>query len=68
MESDVLPPYADHVQLWSSELQAWVPPTIFDAHIHLGPAEVMAPFGPQRRQLPGGKRHDFLRDWPERSG
>jgi predicted TIM-barrel fold metal-dependent hydrolase len=44
--------YCDHVGLWARELSAWVPDAIFDAHIHLGPPEVMGEIGPQRRRVP----------------
>jgi hypothetical protein len=46
------PPYADHVGLWADELMAWVPDVIFDAHVHLGPPEVMGKISPERLQLP----------------
>lgn len=44
--------YADHVRLWSDELRDWLPERLFDAHVHLGPPEVMGPISAQRRQLP----------------
>ena len=44
--------YADHVQLWADELKSWMPPIIFDAHVHLGPPEVMGPLSAERRKLP----------------
>ena len=44
--------YCDHVGLWARELAAWVPEEIFDAHVHLGPPEVMGRIGPQRERLP----------------
>jgi predicted TIM-barrel fold metal-dependent hydrolase len=44
--------YADHVGLWADELAAWLPEAIFDAHVHLGPPEVMGPIHPERRNLP----------------
>jgi predicted TIM-barrel fold metal-dependent hydrolase len=44
--------YADHVGLWAGELAAWLPEAIFDAHVHLGPPEVMGPIHPERRSLP----------------
>jgi predicted TIM-barrel fold metal-dependent hydrolase len=44
--------YRDHVGLWGRELSAWVPDAIFDAHVHLGPPEVMGEIGPQRRRVP----------------
>ena len=34
-------PYQDHVKLWAEELKDWVPETIFDAHVHLGPPEAI---------------------------
>jgi len=46
------PSYYDHVELWAGELQDWVPERIFDAHVHLGPPEVMGSISAQRRQLP----------------
>jgi predicted TIM-barrel fold metal-dependent hydrolase len=44
--------YCDHVGLWGRELSAWVPDAIFDAHVHLGPPEVMGEIGPQRGRVP----------------
>lgn len=44
--------YVDHIGLWSGELRDWLPKRIFDAHVHLGPPEVMGPISPHRRQLP----------------
>jgi hypothetical protein len=44
--------YADHVGLWAGELAAWLPEAIFDAHVHLGPPEVMGPIRAERRCLP----------------
>ena len=44
--------YVDHVQLWANELKGWTPPVIFDAHVHLGPPEVMGPLSAERRKLP----------------
>lgn len=46
----VTPHYVDHIGLWREELRAWAPETIFDAHVHLGPAEVMGPLTAERRQ------------------
>jgi len=43
--------YVDHVGLWRSELRAWVPETIFDAHVHLGPRDAMGPLAPDRQKL-----------------
>lgn len=48
----VPPGYVDHVRLWANELQRWTPPVFFDAHVHLGPPEVMGPLSPERRKLP----------------
>ncbi len=45
------PPYADHIGLWADELMAWVPDVIFDAHVHLGPPEVMGTINVERRQV-----------------
>ncbi len=45
-----LAPYCDHVGLWRDELRAWVPRSLFDAHVHLGPPEAMTPLSPQRRR------------------
>jgi hypothetical protein len=59
--------YVDHVRLWQDELRAWVPPVVFDAHVHLGPAAVMGPISPARRQLPlctfTCLTWEQLRDW-----
>ena len=46
------PGYVDHVQLWANELKSWTPPIFFDAHVHLGPSEVMGPLSPERHKLP----------------
>lgn len=46
-----VPPYADHVGLWADELMEWVPDVVFDAHVHLGPPEVMGAVSPQRMQV-----------------
>lgn len=40
--------YQDHVGLWQDELAAWVPDEIFDAHVHLGPHDIMRPFSENR--------------------
>jgi len=45
----VLPPYQDHVRLWADELRAWVPEALFDAHVHIGPAQAVGPIAPERR-------------------
>ena len=44
--------YCDHVGLWARELSAWLPDEIFDAHVHLGPPEVMGEISPQRQRVP----------------
>jgi len=43
--------YIDHIGLWAHELKAWVPPRIFDAHVHLGPPDIVVPVTDDRRQL-----------------
>lgn len=43
-----LPDYEDHVGLWAGELQAWLPDRIFDAHVHLGPPEIVTGLSPER--------------------
>ncbi|MCC7518970.1 MAG: amidohydrolase family protein [Verrucomicrobiae bacterium] len=48
----ILPPYQDHIGLWREELAAWLPDTIFDAHVHLGPPEAMGPIPLHRLQEP----------------
>jgi predicted TIM-barrel fold metal-dependent hydrolase len=40
--------YVDHVRLWTDELKRWLPPVLFDAHVHLGPPEIVAPLRPER--------------------
>ena len=40
--------YQDHVALWRDELAAWVPDEMFDAHVHLGPYDIMRPFSKER--------------------
>lgn len=44
--------YTDTANLWRSELRAWVPKAIFDAHVHLGPPEAMAPIVGARTGIP----------------
>lgn len=44
--------YCDHAGLWGRELAAWMPESIFDAHVHLGPPDVMGEISPQRRRVP----------------
>lgn len=34
--------------MWHTELAAWAPREIFDAHVHLGPPGIAAPFTPER--------------------
>jgi len=45
-------PYEDHIGLWADELKNWVPDSIFDSHIHLGPAEAMGPISRARQKEP----------------
>jgi len=33
--------YIDHTGLWQNELNSWVPQEIFDAHVHLGPGDIL---------------------------
>lgn len=47
-----VPSYEDHLGLWADELSRWVPDVIFDAHVHLGPPEVMGAFSPDRLKDP----------------
>jgi predicted TIM-barrel fold metal-dependent hydrolase len=42
--------YTDHVGLWRDQLRAWVPDDIFDAHVHLGPPEVMGEISDERKR------------------
>ena len=46
--STVINDYRDHVDLWREELSAWLPEKILDAHVHLGPQEIVGPI-PQHR-------------------
>jgi predicted TIM-barrel fold metal-dependent hydrolase len=50
-EPAAVPPYADHIGLWADELMAWLPDVIFDAHVHLGPPEVMGTINAERQQV-----------------
>lgn len=43
-----LPGYEDHIGLWKGELKAWLPDRIFDAHVHLGPPEIVTKLVPER--------------------
>ena len=45
-----LPDYQDHIGLWAGELKVWLPDRIFDAHVHLGPPEIVARLSPGRNQ------------------
>ncbi|MFH0965424.1 MAG: amidohydrolase family protein [Planctomycetota bacterium] len=47
-----LGPYVDHVGLWRDELREWVPQELFDAHVHLGPPDVMGGIDADRRKAP----------------
>lgn len=47
----MVPAYKDHIGLWADELKAWVPGRIFDAHVHLGPPEIVSPITADRRKL-----------------
>lgn len=40
--------YHDHVAMWQRELAAWVPAEVFDAHVHLGPPDIVALIPPHR--------------------
>jgi len=42
-------PYEDHVRLWADELRAWLPETLFDAHVHIGLPDAVGPIAPERR-------------------
>ena len=44
--------YTDTTNLWQEELQAWVPDVMFDAHVHLGPPQAMAPIVGMRAAIP----------------
>ncbi|NLX99262.1 MAG: amidohydrolase family protein [Rhodopirellula sp.] len=60
-------PYVDHVGLWQQELRDWLPATIFDAHVHLGPPEVMRSIREDRKKLAlstfTSLTWEELRDW-----
>ena len=40
--------YEDHANLWKDELSGWLPDSLFDGHIHLGPSDVIGEIPPQR--------------------
>ena len=40
--------YEDHIGLWADELRGWVPDTVFDAHVHVGPPEIVGEVRPER--------------------
>ncbi|MCK5802508.1 MAG: amidohydrolase family protein, partial [Lentisphaeria bacterium] len=46
----MIPKYEDHVALWRDELKAWMPSSVFDAHVHLCPPEAMGAFSAARRR------------------
>lgn len=41
-------PYEDHIGLWANELREWMPDGIFDAHVHIGPPEIVGSMRPER--------------------
>ena len=46
------PDYLDHLGLWKNELSDWMPDNLFDAHLHLGPAEAMGDISLERYHEP----------------
>lgn len=44
----VVESYQDHIDLWQGELRDWLPETIFDAHVHLGPPVIVSPIPSHR--------------------
>jgi predicted TIM-barrel fold metal-dependent hydrolase len=38
--------------MWKNELRDWVPATLFDAHVHLGPPEIVSPVSQSRKTNP----------------
>lgn len=42
--------YDDHVGLWNRELAEWLPPAVFDAHVHLGLPEAVGQVSSERRR------------------
>lgn len=46
-----LPDYQDHIGLWAGELKSWLPDGLFDAHVHLGPPEIVARLSLERKNL-----------------
>ncbi len=50
MAITVLPPYSDPIGVWESALRDWLPPVLFDAHVHLGPPEAVGPVSAERRK------------------
>ena len=44
--------YPDHIGLWQKELASWVPDLLFDAHVHLGPDNILkTALSPERTKL-----------------
>ena len=44
--------YVDEANVWARVLADWMPETLFDAHVHLGPREAMAPIEGARLSVP----------------
>ena len=40
----------DHVGLWRDELSEWLPDELFDAHVHIGPPDIVGPITPERQR------------------
>ncbi|MFH2068911.1 MAG: amidohydrolase family protein [Candidatus Omnitrophota bacterium] len=64
--AEKLPPYEDHIGLWKKELKNWIPDTIFDAHVHLGPPEIVRTMSVGRRKEPLSTFTDFT--WETAAG
>ena len=59
-------PYKDHIGLWKKELKDWIPDTIFDAHVHLGPPEIVGTMSAARLKEPLSTFTSF--SWEAASG
>ena len=44
--------YVDHIGVWTDELRRWVPEELFDAHVHLGPPDVVGVVEADRLKVP----------------
>lgn len=44
--------YQDHAGLWANELRGWMPSTVFDSHVHIGPPNAIGTISADRLKEP----------------